>query len=127
MTVKMLVAALCGVIAVAGVSAAFADDGDDSVGSLEPIEIRKDDSAAGAELVDDEDDDPSGDGDRTRGDDGTGHGNNHDRDATGGDDGTTGGDNSEAAAPAAVPPPAPSPEPAPVYDDYSDDGGYSDG
>ena len=59
-------------LAVSGVGAAMADDGDDEVGSLDPIEVRKDDSLAGTELVDDEpDDDPTGDRDQTRGDDGT--------------------------------------------------------
>ena len=120
MTIKMLIAALCGVIAVAVVSAAVADHGDDRAGSFDPIEVRKDDSAADTELVDQEpDDDPSRDGDKTRGDDGTSWGHNHDRDSTGGDDGTGGGDNSEYVAP------APTPAPAPVYDDYSDDGGYA--
>lgn len=124
MTVKMLIAALCGVIAVAGVSAAIADDGDDRVGSFDPIDVRKDDSLSGTELVeDDPDDDSSGDGDKTRGDDGTADGHNHDGDGTGGDDGTGGGDNSEIAQPA--PEPTPAPAPAPVYDDYSDDGGYA--
>lgn len=132
MTVKILILALCGVVALAGVGA-FADDGGEKNASLEPIEVRKDDSAADAELVDDDrDDDPTGDRDKTPGDDGTNAGHNHDDDATGGDDGSAGGDNSEAAAapaPAAGPAPAaaPAPAPAPVYDDYSDDAGYAYG
>jgi hypothetical protein len=118
MTAKILIIALCGVIAVGGVGAALADDGDDQVGSLEPIDVRKDDSLGGTELVDDEpDDDPTGDGDKTRGDDGTSWGHNHDHDSTANDDGTGGGDNSEYVAPA--------PAADPVYDDYSDDGGYA--
>jgi hypothetical protein len=120
MTAKILILALCVVVAIGGVGAALADDGDDEVGTMDPIEVRKDDSSAGTELVDDDpDDDPTGDGDQTRGDDGTDWGHNHDRDATGGDDGTDGGDNSDVPA-------APAPAydaPAPVYDDYSDDGG----
>ena len=93
--------------------------------SMNPIDVRKDDSSADAELVDDEaDDDPTGDRDQTRGDDGTNDGHNDDGDASAGDDGSSGGDNSEVD-PAAAPAPAPAPaaEPAPVYDDYSDDAG----
>ena len=42
---------------------------------MNPIDVRKDDSSADAELVDDEaDDDPTGDRDQTRGDDGTNDG-----------------------------------------------------
>ena len=119
MTARILLIALCGVLAGAGVSAALADDGDDQVGSMDPIDVRKDDSLADTELVDDHaDDDPTGDRDQTRGDDGTNWGHNHDRDATGGDDGTVAGDDSEYVAPA----PAPAP---PVYDDYTDGGGYA--
>jgi hypothetical protein len=118
MSARILIIALCGLVVVGGVSAALADDDGEQTEPLNPIDVRKDDSAADAELVDDEpDDDPTGDGDKTRGDDGTGWGHNHDRDATGGDDGTDGGDNSEYVAPA--------PAPAPVYDDYSDDGGVA--
>jgi len=62
--------------------------------AVEPIDLRKDDTSA--ELVAEEDDD--GDGDATRGDDGTSGGNNTgDRDSTRGDDGTGGGDNSYVA------------------------------
>ena len=133
MTVKILLLALCGVVALAGVTGAFADDGGEPTEALEPIEVRKDDSAAEVELVDDDrDDDPTGDRDETRGDDGTNAGHNNDGDATGGDDGTDGGDNSEAAASAAPAPvaapeptPAPAAAPAPAYDDYSDDAGYA--
>ena len=93
--------------------------------SMNPIDVRKDDSSADAELVDDEaDDDHTGDRDHTLGDDGTDDGHNNDGDATAGNDGSSGGDNSEAApAAASAPAPAPAPEPAPVYDDYSDDAG----
>ena len=118
MTARILLIALCGVLAVTGVGAVVADDDDDRFGSLDPIEVRKDDSLADTELVDDGDDDPTGDRDQTRGDDGTSRGHNHDHDATGGDDGTAAGDDSEYVAPA----PAPAP---PVYDDYTDDGGYA--
>jgi hypothetical protein len=121
MIARILLVALCGLIAVGGVGAALADDGDESLGSFEAIDVRKDDSGTDTELVDDDEDgDGDGDGDKTAGDDGTGQGHNHDADATGGDDGTGGGDNSEDVAPA--PAPAESPAPAPVYDDYSDDG-----
>lgn len=120
MTARILIIVLCGIVATAGVGAALADDGDEASTSIDPIEVRKDDSPTDTELVDDEPaDDPTGDGDKTRGDDGTGAGHNHDGDATGGDDGTNGGDNSEYVAPA--------PAPAPVYDDYSDDAGYAYG
>ena len=120
MSARILIIALCGVVAIGGVGAALADDGDEQIGSLDPVDLRKDDSLGDAELVDDEpNDDPTGDGDKTRGDDGTSWGHNNDHDSTGGHDGTSGGNNSEYVAP------APAPAPAPVYDDYSDDGGVA--
>lgn len=110
-TARFLVAILATAVAAGGVTAAVADSGgDDLPAALEAVELRKDDGAPDVDLVDDdENDDPTGDRDKTRGDDGTNAGHNHDGDATGGGD----GDNSEVAVAAA---------PAPVYDDYSDDG-----
>ena len=117
-TARFLVAILATAVVAGGVTAAVADSGEGQPDALEAVELRKDDATADVELVDDDDnDDPTGDRDKTRGDDGTSLGHNHDVDATGGDDGTAGGDNSEVAVA-----PAPEPAPAPVYDDYSDDG-----
>ena len=60
----------------------------------EPAIRREDDAGPALDAVPDDDDDNSGDGDRTRGDDGTGGGDNTgDGDRTRGDDGTGGGDN----------------------------------
>jgi hypothetical protein len=70
---RLAVLALAAVLALGGLGTAFAalsDRGDDD-GAPQAIELRKDD--AGAELVSDEDE---GDGDDTRGDDGTGGGDN---------------------------------------------------
>jgi hypothetical protein len=138
MTTRILLIALCGLVAIGGVSAAIADDGSDETGSVSPVDVRKDDTGNDTELVDEEpDDDPTGDrdqtrgddgtnggdnsdGDKTAGDDGTSWGHNVDHDATGGDDGTGGGDNSEVAVA-----PVPAADPAPVYDDYSDDAGVA--
>ena len=88
---KLLVGAVAVVALFAGTMAAFAggddDDGRDNVAALE---LRKAEDEAPAELVDDDE----GDGDKTRGDDGTGGGNNTgDGDNTRGNDGTRGGDN----------------------------------
>jgi hypothetical protein len=59
---------------------------------------RRDDNDVSPESVDDDDDD-KGDGDNTRGDDGTNGGNNTgDRDNTRGDDGTNGGNNTGRGA-----------------------------
>ena len=92
-TGRLAVLALAAVLAFGGLGTAFAalgDDGEDDARTA-AIELRKDD--AGSELVSDEDDD-EGDGDRTRGNDGTRGGDNTgDRDATAGNDGTRGGDN----------------------------------
>ena len=130
---RIAVLALAAVLALGGLGTAFAalagDGADDPV--AQEIELRKDDP--GAELVSADDDD-EGDGDRTRGDDGTRGGNNTgdgdrtrgndgtrggdntgDGDATWGNDGTGGGDNSYVA-------------PAPVYGGGDDSGGgTSDG
>jgi hypothetical protein len=120
-TARFLIAILATAVVTGGVTAALADDSGDPPDAYEAVELRKDDSAADTELVEDDEDDATGDRDKTRGDDGTNLGHNHDRDATGGDD------NTEVAA---APAPEPAPAPAPVYDDYSDDGyayGGSDG
>jgi hypothetical protein len=97
MTAKMAVLMLAVIVALGGVGAGFIrtfDDGNAS--AVEPLELRKDDS--GTELVSEEDDDDAGDGDATRGDDGTRGGNNTgDGDRTRGNDGTGGGDNSYVA------------------------------
>ena len=112
-TAKLLSLALATVLVVgSGVAVADLVSADDQ-DNVSAIEIRKDDAEGDAELVEDDED---GDGDDTRGDDGTRGG-----DATRGDDGTGGG---HTAPPAAAPLPEPVPAPAPVY---SDDGGYSDG
>ena len=89
---RLAVLALAAVLALGGLGTAFAALSDDGAGDplAQEIELRKDDP--GAELVSEEDDE--GDGDRTRGDDGTRGGNNTgDGDRTRGDDGTRGGDN----------------------------------
>jgi hypothetical protein len=154
MSARILIIALCGVVAIGGVGAALADDGDEQIGSLDPVDLRKDDSLGDAELVDDEpNDDPTGDGDKTRGDDGTSWGHNNDHDSTAGHDGTGGGDNTDGdntwgddgtnwghnndhdstgghdgtsgGNNSEYVAPAPAPAPAPVYDDYSDDGGVA--
>ena len=133
-TGRLAVLALAALLAFGGLGTAFALDGDDDgPGGAQPIELRKDD--ASAEVLTEEDDgdpEPTGDGDATRGDDGTGGGNNTgdgdrtrgndgtrggdntgDGDATWGNDGTGGGDNSYVA-PAA---------PAPAYGGGGDDSG----
>jgi hypothetical protein len=92
MTAKMAVLTLAVIVALGGLGAGLIrtiDEGDAQ--AVEPLELRKDDS--GTELVAETDDD-EGDGDSTRGDDGTRGGDNTgDRDSTRGDDGTRGGDN----------------------------------
>jgi hypothetical protein len=153
MTARILIIGICAVLAATGVGAAVADDDGDRFATLDPVEVRKDDSIPDAELVDDEpDDDPTGDRDKTRGDDGTNWGHNHDHDSTGNDDGTGGGDNTDgdrtagddgtgwgnnhdrdatagddgtgAGDDSEYVAPAPAEAPA-AYDDYSDDGGYA--
>ena len=95
MTGRLAVIALAAVLAFGGLGTAFALDGDDDAPGAEPIELRKDD--ASVEVLTEEDDDgpePAGDGDATRGDDGTRGGDNTgDGDRTRGDDGTRGGNN----------------------------------
>ena len=104
---RLAVLALAAVLAFGGLGTAFAlSGGDDSTASADPIELRKDDAGDDV-LVGEDDDGPEGDGDATKGDDGTGDGdktrgndgtgggdNTGDRDATAGNDGTSGGDNS---------------------------------
>ena len=105
MTARLAVILLAGLMAFGGLGLVatnvFGDD--DDAAAINPVDLRKDD-AGGAELVADDDPEPApppGDGDRTRGNDGTSGGNNTgDGDATVGNDGTAGGDNSYVAAPA---------------------------
>jgi len=94
MTARFAVILLAGLLAFGGLGLAVTNvfGGDDESAAMKSIELRKDDSG-GPELVADEEPDP-GDGDRTRGDDGTDGGNNTgDGDRTRGNDGTRGGDN----------------------------------
>ena len=114
---KLAVLLVALVIGAGGVGAALADWRDSDTGTaieLAADEMRKnenDDEIAAAVSDDDE-----GDGDRTRGDDGTNGGNNTgDGDWTAGNDGTGGGDNSYA--------PAPAPNYGGGGGDWSDDGG----
>jgi hypothetical protein len=92
---RLTVFALIAALVLAGVGAAIGSDGDDEVAALDEIELRKDDATGDFELVDDDEgDDPSGDRDNTRGDDGTNGGHvTGDHDNTDGDDGTGHGDN----------------------------------
>jgi hypothetical protein len=92
-TGRLAVLALAALLAFGGIGTAFAlDGGDDDPGMADPVELRKDDAAA--DVIVEEDDGPDGDGDSTRGDDGTAGGDNTgDGDATRGNDGTAGGDN----------------------------------
>jgi hypothetical protein len=92
MTAKMAVLALAVVVALGGLGVGFVRTFDEGAAeAVEPLELRKDDRSP--ELVA-EDDDDEGDGDSTRGDDGTRRGDNTgDRDSTRGNDGTRGGDN----------------------------------
>jgi hypothetical protein len=93
MTGRLAVIALAAVLALGGIGTAFALDGDDDAPESQPIELRKDDATADV-LTEEDDDGPDGDGDSTRGDDGTGGGDNTgDGDRTRGNDGTRGGDN----------------------------------
>jgi len=91
MTAKMAVLTLAAIVALGGLGVGFVRTFNDSAAqAVEPLELRKDDSST--ELVAEDDDE--GDGDATRGDDGTRGGNNTgDGDATRGNDGTRGGDN----------------------------------
>ncbi len=108
------VAALATVLGLGGVSAIVSDDAPTQEArsiQLEDEAARKTDDAD--VLVAQEDD---GDGDDTKGDDGTGGGDNTgDGDWTGGNDGTGGGDNSYVA-----------PAPAPAYGGGGDDSGGGD-
>ena len=100
MTARLTILALAAILAFGGLTTAFALSGDDDgTASADPIELRKDDAASDV-LVEEDDDGPDGDGDSTRGNDGTRGGDNTyvgDRDGTWGDDGTGGGDNSYVA------------------------------
>jgi len=91
---RLAVIALAAVLAFGGLGTALALSGDDdSTAQADPIELRKDDAGDDV-LVGEDDDGPEGEGDSTRGDDGTGGGNNTgDGDSTRGNDGTSGGDN----------------------------------
>jgi hypothetical protein len=93
MTAKLAVFTLAVIVALGGLGAGFIrafETG--NADAVEPVELRKDDS--GADLAAEEEDDDRGDGDSTRGDDGTRGGDNTgDRDSTRGNDGTRGGDN----------------------------------
>jgi hypothetical protein len=133
--------AIVAALTATGVGAAIADDGSDELAALDQVELRKDDASADTELVDDDGDDPepTGDRDKTKGDDGTNGGDNTgDGDDTGGNDGTGGGDGTGNDVSAGLGDgtrgggvtqdgdtsvAAPAPAPAPVYDDYSDDAG----
>ena len=91
---RFLIFAIIATLLVGSLGAALADDGDDKFEALAAVELRKDDALADAELVDDEDERDRGDGDKTRGDDGTDGGDNTgDGDGTEGNDGTGHGDN----------------------------------
>jgi hypothetical protein len=69
-TGRLAVLALAAILAFGGLGTAFAIGGDDDgSANADPIELRKDD--ASAEVLVEEDDGPEGDGDDTRGDDGT--------------------------------------------------------
>ena len=89
---KMAVLTLAVIVALGGLGVGIVRTFDEGKAeAVEPVELRKDDSAP--ELVAEVDDD-EGDGDSTPGADGTRGGDNTgDRDATRGDDGTRGGDN----------------------------------
>jgi hypothetical protein len=93
MTARLTVIALAAILAFGAIGTAFAlTGGEDDAGAVDTVELRKDD--ASAEVLVEEDDDGPGDGDSTRGDDGTRGGDNTgDGDRTRGNDGTSGGDN----------------------------------
>ena len=105
---RTLIIILAAIIAVGGIATAFASMGDDDPQRVSEVEVRKDDATEDEAVVDDTpDNDPdpdtrarAGDGDDTRGDDGTRGGENTrddrtrgDGDNTRGDDGTRGGEN----------------------------------
>jgi len=96
-TGKLAIVVLAVCLAIGGGIAALADTSDDTaVGAiaLDDGVLRKDDAADEIAGIDDDYDDRSKDGDGTRGNDGTGGGNNTgDGDATDGNDGTGGGNN----------------------------------
>ena len=144
MTARLAVLTLAAIIAMGGLGIGVARtlDDDATAGDVEPVELRKDDSTPELVAQAGDDDEPSGDGDRTRGNDGTRGGDNtgdgdgtrgndgtdggFNTDGTAGADGTAGGDNTFAPAPA---PAAPAPAPAPADGGYyggGDDSGYGD-
>ena len=94
---KLAVIVLTVVVAGGGIAAALG--GRASLPTADAIELsdqafRKDDAGAALLVEDDGDDNARGDGDRTRGNDGTSGGNNTgDGDRTRGNDGTSGGNN----------------------------------
>src|ERR671916_390933 len=102
MTAKLAVLTLAVIVALGGLGTGFIRAFETGkADAVEPVELRKDDS--GADVAAEEDDDDRGDGDATRGNDGTRGGDNTgDGDATFGHDGTGGGDNTYVA-PAADP------------------------
>jgi hypothetical protein len=95
---KILAAAGAAVIALSGIASIVvlnqAPQTVDAVELQDPAIRRADDDGPTLDAVSDDDNDSTGDGDSTRGDDGTGGGNNtDDGDSTRGDDGTGGGNN----------------------------------
>jgi hypothetical protein len=91
MTARMAVITLAVVVALGGLGVGYVRTFNESdAKAVDSIDLRKDDSSSDLVAVDDEE----GDGDSTRGDDGTRGGDNTgDRDSTRGNDGTRGGDN----------------------------------
>jgi hypothetical protein len=99
-TGRLAVAALAVSLAIGSGIAALAGGAERT--NVRPIDLddrdgvvlRRDDVADEIAMVDDDDKDPTGDRDRTRGDDGTNGGDNTgDGDGTRGNDGTSGGNN----------------------------------
>lgn len=136
---KLAVLMVAGAFAFGGIGAALADWArSDPADAITLDDGRKDDAAV--ELAADNDDDKKkkgkgGDGDNTRGNDGTSGGNNTgDGDNTRGNDGTSGGDNTDTRsrsganvapppAPVQASPPPPAPQPANTYSRDSVSGG----
>jgi hypothetical protein len=102
---RMLGTALGAALVLSGIGSLFViNQLPGSVGAIELFDAADDqairrDEDDGAPLVAVDDDDVLGDGDRTRGNDGTGGGNNTgDGDRTRGNDGTGGGNNTRVAS-----------------------------
>ena len=94
MTGRLAVLFLAGLLAFGGIGTAFALSDDDAPEAVSPVELRKDDASSDVLTEEDDDGPEPGDGDATRGDDGTRGGDNTgDGDRTRGNDGTRGGDN----------------------------------